>query len=692
MADISILQLPPATSVSANDVTVVVQDGITKKVAASVFQSGIVGPQGPAGPQGPQGVPGLPGAQGAVGPQGPGGPQGAPGAVGPQGAQGAQGAQGQKGDTGNTGSAATVTAGTTTTGPAGSFASVVNVGTNSAAIFDFTIPRGDTGAQGPQGIPGAGVATGGSAGQVLIKLNSTDYATAWGNVTGGLSYQGSWNAATNSPTLASSVGTNGFYYVVSNAGSTNLNGITDWQLGDWAIFNGTVWQKIDQSNTVTSVNGQVGAVSLAYADLAGAIPTWNQNTTGTAANVTGVVATVNGGTGQSSYVVGDILFASTTTALSKLADVATGNALISGGVGVAPSYGKIGLTTHVSGILPIANGGTGQTTASAAFNALSPITTTGDLIIGNGAGSATRLPIGTSGYLLTSNGTTAAWTAAPTGMVYPGAGIPNSTGSAWGTSYSTTGSGTVVALATGATLNNFTISNYNDWTATAPPTYVNGRTWYDSSFACLSYYNDTTSNAVRVGQQLQQQVRNSTAATITKGSVVYISGSTGQIGNVILAQANSYTTSQIIGVAAQDIPVNTNGYIVTQGIVEDVNTNGFTAGAQIYLSATTPGGLTQTEPSTPNYAVHMGVCLYANNIHGKLWINPINKSIDNGYIIGQVAIAQGGTNSTATPTAGGAVYGTGTAYAITAAGTAGQVLTSAGAGAPTWSGISGGTF
>jgi hypothetical protein len=78
--------------------------------------------------------------------------------------------------------------------------------------------------------------------------------------------------------------------------------------------------------------------------------------------VAGTLAATNGGTGQSSFAVGDLLFASTTTALSKLADVATGNALISGGVGVAPSYGKIGLTTHVSGTLPVANGGTGITT------------------------------------------------------------------------------------------------------------------------------------------------------------------------------------------------------------------------------------------------------------------------------------------------------------------------------------------
>ena len=77
-----------------------------------------------------------------------------------------------------------------------------------------------------------------------------------------------------------------------------------------------------------------------------------------------VVPATAGGTGQTSYAVGDLLYANTTTTLAKLADVATGNALISGGIGVAPSWGKIGLTTHVSGILPVANGGTNASTAS----------------------------------------------------------------------------------------------------------------------------------------------------------------------------------------------------------------------------------------------------------------------------------------------------------------------------------------
>ena len=113
----------------------------------------------------------------------------------------------------------------------------------------------------------------------------------------------------------------------------------------------------------------------------GALVAWNGSDFVTIASndasvITGVLAAANGGTGQSSYAVGDILYASTTTALSKLADVATGNALISGGISTAPSYGKIGLTTHVSGTLPLANGGTNATTAPAAMASLMGFTST----------------------------------------------------------------------------------------------------------------------------------------------------------------------------------------------------------------------------------------------------------------------------------------------------------------------------
>jgi hypothetical protein len=89
---------------------------------------------------------------------------------------------------------------------------------------------------------------------------------------GGVEYQGTWNASTNTPALASGVGTQGYYYVVSVAGSTNLDGITTWELGDWAIFNGTTWQKVDNTDAVVSVNGYTGIVTLSAADVS-AVPT-----------------------------------------------------------------------------------------------------------------------------------------------------------------------------------------------------------------------------------------------------------------------------------------------------------------------------------------------------------------------------------------------------------------------------------
>ena len=70
------------------------------------------------------------------------------------------------------------------------------------------------------------------------------------NVIGALNYKGTWDAATNNPFLQSSVGNKGDYYYVSVAGTTNLNGITDWQIGDFAVFNGTTWQKIDNTDAV----------------------------------------------------------------------------------------------------------------------------------------------------------------------------------------------------------------------------------------------------------------------------------------------------------------------------------------------------------------------------------------------------------------------------------------------------------
>jgi len=85
-------------------------------------------------------------------------------------------------------------------------------------------------------------------------------------VTGVLKYKGTWDAAGNIPTLASAKGNVGEYYIVSKAGSTNLDGITDWAVGDWAVFSDQAtdaWQKIDNTQ-VGNVTGSGSSGRVAY--------------------------------------------------------------------------------------------------------------------------------------------------------------------------------------------------------------------------------------------------------------------------------------------------------------------------------------------------------------------------------------------------------------------------------------------
>jgi hypothetical protein len=113
---------------------------------------------------------------------------------------------------------------------------------------------------------------------------------------------------------------------------------------------------------------QVGTGSASQA------PTWDPFA---ASDITsGTLAVARGGTNIGSYTTGDLLYASGTTTLARLADAATGNVLLSGGAGVAPAYGKVGLGTHISGTLAVANGGTGATTLTG-------------YVYGNGTGAMT---------------------------------------------------------------------------------------------------------------------------------------------------------------------------------------------------------------------------------------------------------------------------------------------------------------
>ena len=183
---------------------------------------------------------------------------------------------------------------------------VANGGTGAATLTGYvkgtgttamtassTIPNTDITGLGTASTKDAGVANGVASldGSGTVPISQLPSA-----VLGALSYQGTWNASTNTPTLTSSVGTKGYYYVVNVAGSTNLNGITDWVVGDWAVFNGSVWQKVDNTDAVTSVNGYTGTVVLTNTDISGfgTMSTQNANSvaiTGGSINGTTIGAT-----------------------------------------------------------------------------------------------------------------------------------------------------------------------------------------------------------------------------------------------------------------------------------------------------------------------------------------------------------------------------------------------------------------
>lgn len=148
------------------------------------------------------------------------------------------------------------------------------------------------------------------------------------------------------------------------------------------------------ANGPTSLGSIAAAATSGWALISvgpGSPPQWNK--IGLTTHVSGVLPATNGGTGFSSYTVGDILFAGSTLTLSRLSGVATGNCLISGGVGSPPQWGKIGLSSHISGTLPAVNGGTGMSSYSA-----------GGLLVATSTGSIGQLDTVVAGSVIVSSG------------------------------------------------------------------------------------------------------------------------------------------------------------------------------------------------------------------------------------------------------------------------------------------------
>jgi hypothetical protein len=200
------------------------------------------------------------------------------------------------------------------------------------------------------------------------------------------------------------------------------NGTTVTVNGSIAVTGGTI-----NGTTVGDATASTGAfttLSASGAFTTGSSVSFNSLTAAMSlgGNHTTGVFTIGGASGTGILTLGRSTVSQTTniqagvtaSGSTKTINLGTGGAsgstttIIIGGT-AGTSTTTLNGTVTLANALPLTSGGTGQTTKAAAFNALSPITTTGDLILGNGTNSNTRLGIGANGYVLTSNGTTASW-------------------------------------------------------------------------------------------------------------------------------------------------------------------------------------------------------------------------------------------------------------------------------------------
>jgi hypothetical protein len=215
----------------------------------------------------------------------------------------------------------------------------------------------------------------------------------------------------------------------------------------------------------------------------------------------GTLGPTSGGTGLSAYTTGDIIYASATNTLAALADVATGNALISGGVGVAPSWGKIGLTTHVSGTLPVANGGTGQTTY-----------TDGQLLIGNSTGNTltkASLTAGTGISITPGSGSISIASTVTAGLTITN---DTTTATALYPTFTSATSGSITGASVTSTKLTFVPST---GTLTAPNLEASNGMIVNSKTVSTNYSIPVGSNAIAVGPVT---VAGGAAVTIPSGS------------------------------------------------------------------------------------------------------------------------------------------------------------------------------
>lgn len=153
------------------------------------------------------------------------------------------------------------------------------------------------------------------------------------------------------------------------------------------------------------------------------------------------------------------------------------------------------------------------------------------------------------------------------------------------------------------------------------PAHSEGLLFYDIINKSLSFYNNEVDVTLQIGQEVWLRAVNNTGSTITNGMVVYISGSSGLLPEIDLANANAAPTAlPMIGIATHDIIDGAVGIITRSGTVRELDTSSFTAGQLLFLD-TIDGGITTTPPVSPNYRITIGTASVIDANSGTIEVN-----------------------------------------------------------------------
>lgn len=325
--------------------------------------------------------------------------------------------------------------------------------------------------------------------------------------------------------------------------------------------------------------------------------TWNATT----------IAVNKGGTGLTSYTVGDLIYATGPTTLAQLNDAATGNALISGGLATAPTWGKIGLTTHVSGTLPIANGGTNATATPIA----------GAVAYGTGTAYAFTAA-GTSGQVLTSSGAgTPTWTTPGGGDVV---GPSSATDNAIARYDGTTGK---LIQNSGITIDdNANTAGVRSigFSGATPASTPAGTMWFDTGTGSYNAIMGNGNITQQIGEEIFVYGKASAAITDSPLQIVYHTGVVGASGVITFAPTIVGITdaNAIIGIATESLALNGFGRVTSFGVVRGITTNGTAFGETwadddvIWYNPVT-GNPTKVEPVAPYIKVQVGLVIKAGS-------------------------------------------------------------------------------